>query len=114
MAIDAPARAGNFRILEAELFGVLSIEPLPATNLSFTTEPEPPPRLARASNAPLPGPFTDEQLLPAGVFETVVNFGQRVKLCVERKTATERGNAGRRRSPRRCVAARGNHPWHGA
>ena len=84
MVLDAPAHAGSFRILEAELFSVLSIEPLPTTNLSFTTEPEPPPRLACELNTPLPGPFTDEQLLPAGVFETVVNFGQRVKLCVER------------------------------
>jgi len=84
MVLDAPAHAGSFRILEAELFGVLSVEPLPTTNLSFTTEPEPLPRLACASNTPLPGPFTDEQLLPAGVFETVVKFGQRVQLCVER------------------------------
>ena len=84
MGLDAPAHTGSFRILEAELFGVLSVEPLPTTNLSFTTEPEPLPRLVCASNTPLPGPFTDEQLLPAGVFETVVKFGQRVQLCVER------------------------------
>ena len=78
--LETPKHAGSFRILEAELFGVLSTEPLPATNLPFSTEPEP---SAIKNNRP-PGPFTDEQLLPAGVYEAVVQFGQRVKLCVER------------------------------
>ena len=75
-----PAHPGGLRQLEPELPSVLAVEPLPATNLIIATDPEePPPRVVNP-----PGPFTDEELLPAGLYEEVVSFGVTTIQSVDR------------------------------
>ena len=72
--------AGGLRQLEPELPRVLKHEPMPRTNVVLFTAHEPPPkRLVEP-----PGPFTDEQLLPAGVREEVVAFGKAVIQSIQR------------------------------
>ena len=79
---QAPAHRGSLRQLEPELFETLIDEPLPATNLSIVTDPEDPPSQPDS----LPGPFTDEQLIPPGVKERVEAYGKRVRALIERAT----------------------------
>ena len=74
------ARLGSLRQLEPELGSVLDDEPLPATNLCISTSPESPPPRAES----VPGPFTDEELLPPGIFEWVVAFGEKAISAFER------------------------------
>ena len=74
------ARLGSLRQLEPELGSVLEDEPLPATNLCISTSPESPPPRAES----VPGPFTDEELLPPGIFEWVVAFGEKAISAFER------------------------------
>jgi hypothetical protein len=72
--------AGGLRQLEPELKSVLLIEPLPSTNEILRTDPEEPPSLIINP----PGPFTDEELLPDGLHDEVVAFGNMVVQSIAR------------------------------
>ena len=65
------AKTGSLRQLEPELVTVLIREPLPRTNVVRRTDPAPP--LTRPDQ--VPGPFTTSQLIPHGVVEKVLRFG---------------------------------------
>ena len=68
---DSWARTGSLRQLEPELPSVLIGEPMPRTNVVRRTEAaDPPPRPHT-----VPGPFTTLELIPRGVVEKVLRFG---------------------------------------
>ena len=81
------ARAGSLRQLEAEDREVLLREPLPLTNVILRTDPEEPPE----RHSVVPGPFTDAELLPPGVYEEVVAYGREEAKVIAR---AERGTQG--------------------
>ena len=85
---DQWAHGGSLRQLEPELRELLAVEPLPATNLTVSTNPEePPPRVAHSE------PLTDEQLLPPGIKEEVEQYGRSVQEVI--KMALRGGNGWR-------------------
>ena len=72
--------AGSLRLLEPELSDVLSVEPLPETNVIVRTDPEDPPDRVEDP----PGPFTDDELLNEGVYDRFVKFGSQVVSVLKR------------------------------
>lgn len=81
------ATIASLRALEPELSEVLSIEPLPSTNLCPCTEWENPP----ACPHPIPGPLTTSELIPPSAQRVVRDYQSKMTSCLDR---APRGAAG--------------------
>ena len=79
--------AGSMRQQEPELASVLLEEPLELVNVVIATDWEQPPEVPIEP----PGPFTNEELLPPGVWQSGVKFGQQTATAIARARAGPNG-----------------------